>query len=160
MIEYKRVHKILNTFIADSFSINNWLSLQEEDRFYNWYHGYTEIKAPEYNGYGLAIFIKTSATSGVVTTQHYGEKFQKNLVEKRLTYSIHVVLESVKKNRNVTLHFKVEKVSMTGLARGSTEYLSFDNRKIGTNLTSAYRNLTPPYFMRKFKLFRERMLII
>ena len=29
-----------------SFSGNNWTKLHEEDRFYNWYHGYTEIKAP------------------------------------------------------------------------------------------------------------------
>ena len=102
----------------NSFSENNWTKLHEKDRFYNWYHGYTEIRSPyldfclDYNDC-LAIDIKTSATSGVFTTQYYGKKFQPLLVERKLGY-----LVTVEYPKSVTLNFKLEKVSMTGLAIG------------------------------------------
>ena len=95
----------------DILFLNNWSKLHEKDRFYNWYHGFTEIKRPTYDYvYGINYYINTSATSGVVTTQNYGEKFQPDLVDRKLHYEVHVIPpERVRNNQNVTLHFKVEK---------------------------------------------------
>merc|ERR1712074_395736 len=33
----------------DVFSMSNLSKLNEKDRFYNWYHGYTELKLPSFN---------------------------------------------------------------------------------------------------------------
>ena len=50
---------------------------------------------------------------GVIFTQYYGEKYQPDLVERKLQYSIFVY--PPESNENVTLHFKVEKVLMKGI---------------------------------------------
>ena len=92
----------------DILFLNNWSKLHEKDRFYNWYHGFTEIKRPTYDYvYGINYYINTSATSGVVTTQYYGEKFQPDLVDRKLHYEVHVIPpESVRNNQNVNATFQ------------------------------------------------------
>ena len=132
----------------DSYSENNWTTLVEEDRFYNWYHGYTQIKAPYYKYGALQIDLSTSATSGVVTTQYYGEKFRPELVERNLWYFVKVYPpKNVLGNENVTLHLKVEKVSMTGLVRpngGSKDRVMMKGLGVlGDDQKTAYKNFTP-----------------
>ena len=136
----------LEVINEDGFSENDWTKLHEEDRFYNWYHGYTEIKSPYYNNLGLTINIGNSATLGVITTQHYGAQFRPELVERKLRYTIYVFPpESVKDNTNVTLHVKVEKVSMTGLASGSRDKVIMSGLgNLEADQTTAYTNFTPP----------------
>ena len=142
---FKYALEVIN---EDSFSENNWTKLHEKDRFYNWYHGYTKIQSPDYGStFGREkIFIPTWATSGVVTTQHYGEQFKPDLVERKLDYGVNVYPpESVCDNENVTLHFKLEKVSMTGLARLSKDTVWMS--KLGdldADQTTVYTNFTPP----------------
>ena len=123
----------------------SWLELHEEDRVNNWYHGYTKIYPPSYdNANSLAISIYTSATSGFVTTQHYGDRFRSELVERKLRYVVNVhPPNSVSYNENVTLHFKVEKVSMIGLAKGSEDTV-YMNANLDSYLKTAYTNFTPP----------------
>ena len=93
--------------------------LKEDNMYYNWYNGFTEVKSPKLDSYfGLNYFIDTSALSGVVTTQYYGQKFQPDLVEKGINYKVFVHPTRIDKNKNVTLHFKLEKVSITELSNG------------------------------------------
>ena len=136
----------LDVINEDSFSGNNWTKLHEEDRFYNWYHGYTQIESPIWSIFidsGVNINIQTSATSGVVTTQHYGQQFRPELVERTLHYNVYVYPPtSVWGNKNVTLHFKVEKVSMTGLASGSKDKM-YGLGDLDADQTTAYTNFTP-----------------
>merc|ERR1712074_381846 len=49
----------------DVFSMSNLSRLNEKDRFYNWYHGYTEISLPSYNTfyYRPECVINTAASS-------------------------------------------------------------------------------------------------
>ena len=70
----------------DVFSMSNLSKLNEKDRFYNWYHGYTEIRLPFHHEFfdRQQFYIDTTATSGEVTTQFFGEKFQPKLVEKNI----------------------------------------------------------------------------
>ncbi len=149
----------LDVINEDSFSGNNWTKLHEENRFYNWYHGYTDIQSPYYASDGLNIYIDTSATSGVVTTQHYGELFRPELVERRLWYMVNVYPpESVRNNENVTLHFKLEKASMTGLASGSEDTVYMDGLgNLDADQTTAYTNFTPPggEYGRSMNLIRD-----
>ena len=53
---FKYAFDVIN---EDSFSGNNWTKLHEEDRFYNWYYGYTFIKSPSWYSDGLVIYIHT-----------------------------------------------------------------------------------------------------
>ena len=143
----------------DSFSENDLTKLHEKDRFYNWYHGYTDITSPFYDIFGLTIVISTSATSGVVNTQHYGEKFRPELEERKLYYKVYVYPpDSVKNNENVTLHFKVEKVSMKGLSPGSTDIIGIDFIELDEGLKTIFKNFTPPLtfygYQRSLKLNR------
>merc|ERR1712155_362199 len=61
--------------------------LEDNDRYYNWYHGYTQIYLPRYfnsdkaqNNYDLT----TYATSGIVSTQYFGDKFSSEKMELRM----------------------------------------------------------------------------
>ena len=139
----------LEVIIEDDFSENNWTKLREEDRFSNWYHGYTWIRSPDYYRDRLDIDISTSATSGVVTTQHYGEKFKPELVKRKLYYKVDVYPpESVLYNENVTLHFKVEKLSMKGLASSSKDTVRigsiFDHTNLNADEKITIKKFTPP----------------
>ena len=141
---FKYAVEVIN---EDSFTANNWTKLHEEDRFYNWYHGYTEITSPDYDvKLGLKLKIITAATSGVVTTEHFGEQLMSELIERKLYYLIEVSPpESVKRKKSVTLHFKMEKVSMAGLAKSSKDSVIIPGSDIpDTDQTSVYTNFTPP----------------
>ena len=140
---FKYALEIIN---EDSFSENRWTNLHEDDRFYNWYHSYTMIDSPYYFDSRLNIDIRTVATSGVVTTQHYREQFMPKLVEKKIRYRVRVYPpESAKRNKNVTLHFKLEKLSMTELESGSEDGVYMHGlRELDPDLTTAYINFTSP----------------
>ena len=60
----------------------NLSKLEDPDRFYNWYHGYTKIQYPYYDPYYYAKYklqlvykVDTSASLGNISTQYFGEKF-------------------------------------------------------------------------------------
>ena len=120
--------------------------LQEEDRYYNWYHGYTKL-GPTFQSYqGLNYFVSTSATSGVVRTQYFGEEYNPNLVAQDIHYQVSVYPpESVRNNTNVTLHFKLKKLSLTDLPKlqGFDNY-NVEGKSLDEGLTSTEFNFTPP----------------
>ena len=144
---FKYAVEVIN---EDSLSENNWTKINEEDRYYNWYHGYTKIKSTfwSFKDHNLEYEIRTSAASGVVTTQYYGEQYQPELVERHLYVEVKIFPpESVKDNKNVTLHFKMEKVSMTGLSLSSKDwskieelgFLDYDQAFTFTNYTPSQK---------------------
>ena len=124
--------------------------LHDEDRFYNWYYGYTEISLQYINEYlgGLNHDIFTAAISGVVSTQFYGQQFISKRVEKKIHQRVFVFPpKSVRNNANVTLHFSVEKVSMTttGLVGGGGDRVYIEGiGNLDADQTIAYTNFTPP----------------
>ena len=124
--------------------MNDIDKLQEENRYYNWYHGYTKMISTAHDKDGVNYFISSSALSGVVTTQYYEEKYQPHRVEQRAYYQVNVFPpESVRGNPNVTLHFKLEKLSMTGMAYG-VDNIMVDGNSLDEGLTSTLFNFTPP----------------
>ncbi len=159
--------------IEKSYYQSNWTKLHEDHRFFNWYHGYTKMTlpswiqepqgAPDISMYFdqddcydcLMIKIETSATAGAVTTQFYGEKFKSGLVERKLWYRVMIVPpKSVKNNGNVTLHFKVEKVSMKGLSSTSKESFEVDLELLNDDQI-VIKNFTPPGHDRPISLVRD-----
>ena len=92
--------------------------LEDRDRYYNWYHGFTKIRLPFFDS-EFEFFVNTGATSGTISTQYFGDKFDAAKMERKLYYSVVVYPPaSVWNNSNVTLHFDVEKVSMGDLSNG------------------------------------------
>ena len=67
-------------------------------------------------------------------------------MERKIWYSVYVYPpESVRDNENVTLHLKVEKVSLTELARGSKDRVYMQGLGVlDADQTTAYTNFTPP----------------
>ena len=125
--------------------------LEEENRFHNWYYGLTRINRPQYidriDGSSILTFdLRTSATLGNVTTQYFGEKFKQNLVETFMLYSVKILTpESVRNNANVTLHFQLEKVSMTGLSSASEDKFFMEGVGIlESSRTSVSVQFSPP----------------
>ena len=78
--------------------------LEEENRYYNWYMGYTWIKLPfwglrptgcipgssECNFNRQRYHLNTHATFGNVSTKYFGEKFDGDKVEKDLKYFLYI----------------------------------------------------------------------
>ena len=144
--------------VINEDSQSNWTKLHEEDRTYNWYHGFTEIKLPYYRQNRLNIEIDTSATSGVITSRYFGEQFRPELVEKKIYYKVSVhPPDSVMWNENVTLHFKLEKVSMKRLASGSKDMAFMEGLDdvLDVDQTIAYTNFTPPEYWKDMWLSRD-----
>ena len=118
---------------------------KEDDRYYNWYYGFSQIRRSNTDNHGVKSYhILTSATSGVVTTQYFGEQYQPGLVERKVLFFVFVYPpESVRNSTNVTLHFNLEKVSITGHSRGwdrtSVDYINLD-----PELTSVSENFSAP----------------
>ena len=121
--------------------------LQEDDRYYNWYYGYSEMRRTytSKSSGKLVQRIYSSATSGVVTTQYFEEQYNPSLERRKVYGGVGVYPpESVKRNKNVTLHFNLEKLSNTGMTKGSYDDLKLDGRFLELELTSASSNFTPP----------------
>ena len=106
--------------IDEHVYMDPWDKLHEENRFYNWYNGFTSMyKEPFYRSdlnydtwlQGYNYEIMTSAPSGVITTQYFRESFDPSLVEDKFTYKIRVYpARSIRHNENVTLHIKLERL--------------------------------------------------
>ena len=128
--------------------------LEDSDRYYNWYHGYTGIKLPYYRYGKFNYYVDTSATSGTITTQSFGEKFDVDKVETELLISVSVYPPaSVKNNKNVTLHFEVEKLSLTDLSSGEDKLrvgsVNVDTTHGSYNYTAQESDLYAIYLQRK-----------
>ena len=140
-----------NKVIEEHIFTDDLDMFQEEDRYYNWYYGYTEIRRSYIDNYGKQNYkIMTSATSGVVTTQYFGEQYQPGLVERKVWYVIFVdPPESVRNNTNVTLHFNLEKVSiptidmrgheLVGVKDGKDKWINLD-----AEVASYSEDFSPP----------------
>ena len=53
--------------------MKNMNKLEERDRYYNWYRGYSEIRLPYFNlrEGRVNCFVETAASSGSISTQHF-----------------------------------------------------------------------------------------
>ena len=127
-------------------AMNNLSKLEVKDRYYNWYHGYTELELPYIYTYYRRIDykLKTSATSGNISTKHFGENYNADKVETKLFYKVAVYPpNSVKNNSSLTLHTKVEKISLKYLSSGE------DRFQIGSDFSVNFEGIrnnsyTPP----------------
>ena len=92
-------------------------------QFYNWYYGYTELRLPfissPWYDNDIAYVINTYATTGSITTQYFGEKFDVDKLELDINYKLRLMVpDSIISNPNASIHFTIEKVTMQNLKRG------------------------------------------
>ena len=128
--------------------MKNLSKIEDVNRYYNWYHGFTEIKLPKkaYPGSNInAYFVSTTATSGTISTQYFGKQFDAYEVETHIKYRVYIYpQEIVKDNENVTLHLQIQKISLINLASGVEHYkIRYDFDTLEDRLWN-HRNYTPP----------------
>ena len=93
--------------------LSNVSKLEEDNRLHNWYHGYTAVQLTSWESDGLNYLIYTSATTGSVKTQYFGDKYDPDKIDKKLHYQI-IIIPPVYLSHNpaYTLTIEIEKVSM------------------------------------------------
>ena len=136
--------------------------IQEENRYYNWYHGYsklpilfwgrannTDCKTSLCNQVGLRYYIDTKATSGSISTQYFENKFDINKIEENLVKSVYFYPpDDFQNDSNVTLHFEINMNTIQGVDN-SVGILYDDTRNSYT------LNYTPPGLMHQLDSIRE-----
>ena len=91
--------------------------LQEKDRFYNWYNGFSCILPP-----GPKSLVQTYTLSGTVSTENFGEPFQPDLVRRNTDYRIYINPNASLQIKNATLVIKAEIEIMKQLTRGGDDF--------------------------------------
>ena len=123
--------------------IANLSKLDEKYRYYNWYHGYTQITLPFHDPEGVKYFVSSATSSGTIFTKYFEEKFDEEKVETDLYYMVSVYPPpSVRSNTNVTLHLEIEKVSLKDLSVGG-DGLYLDGLTL-VHTSPVIYNITPP----------------
>ena len=109
--------------------MKNLSKLEDSDRFYNWYHGYTQVQFPFYfDDYNrLNYIVEAWAKSGNISTKYFGESFHDSKVDGNIYVAIKVnVPESAKKKANITLNFDIKKNVMK-------EFVDLDKISFGSS---------------------------
>ena len=130
-------------------SMKNFDQLQDEKRYHNWYHGYTEIHPPFYqhNVYDELHYIKTYATSGSISGFNFNETFDATKVVTKIYSQINLKIpENVRTNGNVSLHLNIQKISVKDL--NDQSYIRSSNQKflekLDLNSRNVHKEFTPP----------------
>ena len=129
--------------------IRNLSKVKDPDRYYNWYHGNTKLQYPYYSFKDdqLNYFVYTSATSGNMTTQYFGQNFEADNVERNIFIDIRVSVPLIVQYRTSTsLRFNLEKNTMKKVSENDKMYMSTlgdidaDNTHIIKNITGPTRD--------------------
>ena len=116
----------LTNFIMDELHdpyfenmMENLNSFYEENRFYNWYHGYTKIDFPfgakSYFIYGtgtdvIEMHVFTTTPSGTISTPYFGKEYNASLYKDiKYEIKIYVPFTIVQSNVNFTLFWRENK---------------------------------------------------
>ena len=139
--------ELLNDYIFDE-KMNKLSKIQDDNRYYNWYHGYSSISLPKivsHFNFDIDYSISTTATFGSISTQDFGENFDADKMDRSLKFTLDVnIPPTAQSNPNITLIFEVEKVSMKDLSKGKeTFYLDFT--KINADVRMFSQNFNTPY---------------
>ena len=156
-LTYHALHQIQDYHYREVLS--NFSLLEEENRYYNWYMGYTAITLPYWGlaesckffscEYPTLIYrLDTSATSGSISTQHFGEIFNAEDLRSEIKFIFHVYPPNdFAEDENVTLNFEIEKDTIRGYDKFSDYYEEFD-----VELDMFTKNFTPPEYWQSFTL--------
>ena len=135
--------------------------LQDENRYYNWYHAYTDITLPGPrkatggvgDDYDTSYKIDTYALSGSIFTQYFGDDFdaEKVISDNEYVVSISAPYDATE-DYSVTLNIEIEKISIK--ESGSDQYF-YQFKLVDTELKVLKKEYSPPKVSREFKLQRK-----
>ena len=154
---YNKLHDTIMT---------NLSKLEEDDRYYNWYHGYTGIQLPSSSHYDNFVnhryALTTYAKSGNISTKNFGQKFDADEVVTDISYQIFISTPYVvQDNTNVTLHVSMERLPLTELSIGKEEMRTYWYDNLYPKEIKLYKNFTPPGDIDKFTILnRDEMIKI
>ena len=97
--------------------LSNLSKVEDPDRYYNWYHGFTDIIYPYHDQRFNQLWysIVTYAKSGNISTKYFGKKFDASKVDDYIYIGIQVYAQQPASNDiNTTLILNVNKKTMTG----------------------------------------------
>ena len=124
--------------------MNNMSRLQDPNRYFNWYYGYTKLNYPYYDKYSnqFQYRIDTSALSGNISTKYFGESFDISKIDERIYFMLYVA--APKSDNETYMFFNIDRKIIM-------EYSDADETFIDTfgfmkaDLTHYYRNISNPY---------------
>ena len=70
--------------------MENFKKLEDPDRYYNWYMGFTKIEYPEYKFNNFQYVFHTCATSGNISTQYFDDKFDIEKIDGNIIISMYI----------------------------------------------------------------------
>ena len=115
----KDLFNFVQEVIDDSFYqeiLKNISKIEIPNRYFNWYYGYTDINYPFYSIIYDQLFyqIDTSTTSGKISTQYFGEIFNKQKFDRDIwmVIKVHIPEIMLHGNDNTTLMLEIEKLSV------------------------------------------------
>ena len=110
--------KTADDIISNHVFLDIFNKLNEENRYFNWYHGLSQLTFPRmdnhfHDGGLLEWTSQTSALSGLVYTNYFGEEFNFKKVQRKIKFLFKVFPpKTVEIDPNVTLHFEIEKIQV------------------------------------------------
>ena len=127
--------EIFFNFLTDLDLITN------ENRYFDWYHGYTELVLPsimlstgssavKMQSYKFA----TSSASGNISTKYFGEKFDGQKVQKELVTFIEFWFNDIPRDKNITFFFNLKKESIMQLRNGVDKFIVNEFGLLGEEL--------------------------
>ena len=106
--------------------MTNLSKMEDPNRYYNWYHGYTEISYPKHDSMVNKDFyiIKTTATSGNISTKFFGNILNTEKVDTNLVYQVEIhVPQDVKGDKSRTLWISIDKKTFNNLEKKDFVYI-------------------------------------
>ena len=134
--------------------MKNQSVLQVEKRYFNWYHGYTEIERATHSYGQLHFFLTTTATTGTISTPDFGKKFNSSKIDPSVRLNVQINgPESFNTFDNHSFIIKLEFNLIKSISKGHGRF-SFGMENLDdTNVT---KNLTLPTINApSFKLDRK-----
>lgn len=145
------IHHVLELILEPFYEdlMFNISLLNEENRYYNWFHGITDLNLPYWDGSILKYELNTYAFTGAICTKYYGKKFEAKKIERKIHYLINVLLPSdssgnekwFEENKNVSLYFEVDIDPLQNL-----DLYEINNTVLNVTASSMpmFNNFTPP----------------
>ena len=124
-------YELLNDFEFEEV-IANLSVFHEDNRFTNWYKGYTNFYLPNslYMGDYMEFNLKTYSPSGSIYTKYFQDSYDSSKVNGRLWFSINLyhpfsMKDSV--NKSMFLHFEKTPVELPGKERWGSNYFEMSS---------------------------------
>ena len=130
-------------------TVPNLNLLRDDDRYYNWYYGYTQMTFPKSDSKNrISYTVSTSAMSGSISTLHFGEKFDPSKVEKNIFYKIEIDPPDAvhcggwgqNNCPSGELHVEIDRVAMKDLPSGDDDFVheGFESQNHQKGVPSPY----------------------